>query len=81
MSVGCVGGCILRVQTVRECQTERVGKVSAAAYLPRIAETNVTTVEVLQTDTLRCRKLELVIRDRPMTAYKTVQALGVEYWS
>ncbi len=53
MSVGYVGVIILRVQTVRECQTERLGKVIAAAYLPRIAETNVTTVQVFQTEILR----------------------------
>jgi hypothetical protein len=52
MSVGYVGVIILRVQTVRECQTEPLGKVSAAAYLTRIAETNVTTVQECQTEPL-----------------------------
>jgi hypothetical protein len=53
MSVGYVGVIILRVQTVRECQTEPLGKVIAAAYLLRIAETNVTIVQVFQTEILR----------------------------
>jgi hypothetical protein len=52
MSVEYVGGIILRVQTVREYQTEPLGKVIAAAYLSRIAETNVTTVQEYQTEIL-----------------------------
>jgi hypothetical protein len=51
--VGYVGVIILRVQTVREYQTEHLGKVIAAAYLLRIAETNVTIVQVFQTEILR----------------------------
>ena len=51
-SVAYVGGITLRVQTVREYQTEPLGKVTADAYLLRIAETNVTTVQVFQTEIL-----------------------------
>jgi hypothetical protein len=51
-SVAYVGVTILRVQTVQVYPMEPLGKVIAAAYLSRIAETNVTTVREYQTEIL-----------------------------